>query len=105
MILGVNLRAGALSQFLCCIYTEIQGQVTLAPKAYRGGKAVVGGGKKGWRSCQEYAGTEAVSFFLPMERGTREGSDLLKALGSFSISVVREGKKGGIALFFTNRMS
>lgn len=63
----------------------------LAPKAYCGVKAVVGGGKKGWRSCQEYAGAEAISLFVPMVRGAGEGSDLLRAPESFFISAVGEG--------------
>lgn len=37
---GDESRAGGLSWFLCRIYTEIQGQVRLAPKGICGGKAV-----------------------------------------------------------------
>lgn len=94
---GDESRAGGLSWFLCRIYTEIQGQVRLAPEAYVVARLCVSGGKKGWRSCQEYAGTEAcpyscqwwgelgkaqtyseimelqeASLFLPWGRGSRE---------------------------------
>lgn len=87
------------------------GQGEIALKGFwadGGGKAVSVAEEEGWRSCQDHAGTKSPSLFLPVVRGTGEGSDLPRAHGTpglFFTSAIGEGQLGGIALFFTNSRS